>query len=198
MNVGATRWVARRLPARRSIRLKKFDYRQADAYFVTICAEKRQPLFGEIRFGIVGLNDTGCVVVEEWLRTAELRPYVELDAFAVMPNHFHGIIILHGTAAGDPAGRPYGKSLGSIIGQFKSVVSKRVGRTVWQRNYFGHVIRDERGLTKIREYIANNPLTWTLDRENPNRRGSDAFDEWIRSQPAPKRATQRVAFTNDA
>ena len=82
-------------------------------------------------------------------------------------------------------------SIGGIIGQFKSVATKRInarrrtpGARVWQRNYFEHIIRDERDLARIREYIDNNPAQWRLDRENPLIEGGSGGN----------RATHRVAL----
>src|SRR5579864_6472751 len=86
---------------RHSIRLKDYDYTQAGAYFVTICTHDRICRFGNIVDGVMHLNNVGNVVVEEWQQTAILRPYVDLDAFVVMPNHFHGIIVI----TDDPAFR---------------------------------------------------------------------------------------------
>jgi putative transposase len=80
---------------RRSIRLKDYDYSQTGAYFVTICAWQRECLFGAIVDGEMVLNDLGRIVVDEWEKTATLRPNVELDLFSVMPNHFHGIFLIH-------------------------------------------------------------------------------------------------------
>ena len=80
---------------RRSIRLKGYDYTQAGAYFVTVVTHRREPFFGDVVNGEMVLNEYGRVVEAEWLRTAEVRPNVELDAFVVMPNHVHGIVIIH-------------------------------------------------------------------------------------------------------
>jgi REP element-mobilizing transposase RayT len=77
---------------RRSIRLPSYDYRSYGAYFVTICAYRRDNLFGEIRNGVMGMNWVGDIVVQEWQRTADIRPNVQIDEFVVMPNHFHGIL----------------------------------------------------------------------------------------------------------
>jgi len=79
---------------RRSIRLKGYDYTQAGAYFITMCAYQRMHVFGEIVNGEMILNDTGKIAQDEWFKTAKLRQYVELyeDEFVVMPNHAHGII----------------------------------------------------------------------------------------------------------
>jgi REP element-mobilizing transposase RayT len=79
---------------RRSIRLAGYDYAQQGAYFVTICVHRKRPVFGSVENGAMWLNRYGRMVQEEWLRTAELRDGVILDEFVVMPNHFHGIVVL--------------------------------------------------------------------------------------------------------
>ena len=86
-----------RVHRRRSIRLPGCDYTQARAYFVTVCTAQKQCLLGEVVNEDVVLSDFGHIVHEEWQNTAILRPYVGLDAFVVMPNHVHGIIIIHDT-----------------------------------------------------------------------------------------------------
>ena len=94
----------------RSLRLRNFDYTSSAAYFVTLCTHDRQGLFGDAADGGIRLNQLGEIVQEEWLRTAVVRPNVDLDAFVVMPNHIHGVIVftlpvaltLHGgSVAGD-------------------------------------------------------------------------------------------------
>jgi len=79
---------------RHTTRLQNYDYTQAGAYFVTICTYQRVCLFGDIQDGMVQLSDVGNIVAEEWLQTAILRPNVGIDAFVVMPNHFHGILVI--------------------------------------------------------------------------------------------------------
>jgi putative transposase len=177
---------------RRSIRLLTYDYGRAGAYFVTICTNKRECLLGQVADSAVLLNALGDIAVDEWLRIASVRDGVSLDAFVVMPNHLHGIIIItHGNVdtpsigRGDPAGRPYKPnracgpapgSVGAIVGQFKAAATKRInvlrqtpGASVWQRNYYEHVVRDEGELNHIRQYITDNPASWDTDENNPNR-----------------------------
>ena len=80
---------------RRSIRLKGYDYSQDGVYFVTICTHQHQCLFGHIsNDGEMFFNEYGKIAHEEWGRTTTVRPYVILDAFMVMPNHIHGIIVI--------------------------------------------------------------------------------------------------------
>ena len=85
---------------RKSIRIKGYDYASEGAYYVTICSHKRECIFGEVVEEEMRLNDTGEIVREEWLRTPVIRREVELDAFIVMPNHLHGIIIIKDHSVG--------------------------------------------------------------------------------------------------
>ena len=87
---------------RQSRRLDDWDYTQAAAYFVTICTRDRVCLFGEVETGRMGLNRYGRIAAEEWRRTANLRDSVALDAFIVMPNHVHGIIVIQTDGNGGP------------------------------------------------------------------------------------------------
>jgi len=87
---------------RRSIRLQGYDYAQAGAYFVTVCTQDRECLFGEIVDGAMRLNDAGRMVQAVWDELPDHYPGVDVDAFVAMPNHVHGIIVL----TGDPVGAP--------------------------------------------------------------------------------------------
>ncbi len=168
---------------RRSIRLTGYDYSQNGAYFVTVCTKNRECLLGEIENGEMRLNDAGRIVMEEWIKTAEIRSGIELDACVVMPNHVHGIVVItHGRDTlhrrGDRPVAPTGPqpgSVGAIMAGFKSAVTKRInemrqmpGEPLWQRNYYEHVIRNEDELNRIRQYINDNPAKWDMDKENPH------------------------------
>lgn len=129
------------------------------------------------------LNELGEIVVNTWMETAVVRYNVLLDAFVVMPNHVHGIIIINDGGVGAmrriaptaeqgysrPTGAASG-SLGAILGQIKSISTKRIKKLtqstdnpVWQRNYYEHIIRNETELAAIRLYIKSNPFRWTED-----------------------------------
>ena len=164
---------------RRSIRLRGFDYTSHGAYFVTIVTDGRRQLFGRIIGDEMRLNAAGRIVAEEWQRSGELRSNVEIDAFVVMPNHFHGIVFLtqtdEGTLRSAPT-RSFGGgmagSLPVVVRNFKGAVTRRMrergfDEPVWQRNYHERVIRNERELQAIRQYIIDNPRQWALDKENP-------------------------------
>lgn len=168
---------------RRSIRLVDYDYRLPGAYFITLCANEHRMVFGKIKTGIMQLNQAGEIVREEWLRTAEIRKEVELDTFVVMPNHFHAIVWLvraHGVRPEKSGRTPSTRtrlpqSLGSMVAGFKCVVTRRInemnrtpGASVWLRNYYEHIIRNEEELNGVRQYIIDNPTNWDLDRNNPD------------------------------
>jgi REP element-mobilizing transposase RayT len=153
---------------RHSIRLKDFDYSHPGAYFVTFITHDRSNFFGDMGDDCVNLNHIGNLVQNEWRLLQKRFPGVEIDDFVVMPNHIHGIIVI--TAAESK------QTLGSIVGSFKSSTSRLInalqktkGNPVWQRNYYEHVIRDEEDLSRIRDYITNNPATWNEDDENQRR-----------------------------
>ncbi|GKT06731.1 transposase [Desulforhabdus sp. TSK] len=101
-NVGATCLSPQR--NRRSIRLQGYDYSQAGAYFVTICTQNRECLFGEIVDGEMRLNAAGVMVQTVWDEIPVHYSGIDIDEFVVMPNHIHGIIAIVGAA---PCGRPF-------------------------------------------------------------------------------------------
>jgi putative transposase len=169
---------------RKSIRLPGYDYTQAGAYFVTVVTWQRDCLFGDVVNGEMQLNDFGKIVLEEWERGPVVRPNIALGADVVMPNHFHGILIIDGNVVGasrrlapTDAISPKPGSLGAIMAQFKSIVTKRIwkldenmtGTPIWQRNYYERIVRNEREMEAIWRYIEANPVNWRDDEENPQK-----------------------------
>jgi len=158
-------------PRRRSMRLKDYDYSSNGAYFVTICAHRRLCRFGDIDKDEMQLNAVGRIIASCWAEIPEHFPMVSLDAWVIMPNHLHGIIVIMGDGTFQERRPP---SLGIIIGSFKSAATRRLndlqGRSelLWQRNYYEHVIRDEASLHRVRKYIEENPARWKYDYENPD------------------------------
>jgi REP element-mobilizing transposase RayT len=164
------------LPRRRSIRLPTYDYSQGGAYFITICAHDRHCLFGRVIDAQMQVNELGAIIEEEWFQSPTVRRIV-LDAFVVMPNHVHGIVFIDsvGATGRSPAASsgPRRGSLSSFVGSFKAAATRRIkalsltpDSPVWQRNYYEHIIRDDKSLDAIREYIDNNPANWASDRQN--------------------------------
>ena len=135
------------------------------------------------------LNEYGTIAHNEWIKTTQLRPNVELGEFIVMPNHIHVIIKLNTPVENDslivdtgecnstdvntgecnsPLRGP-SQTIGAIIRGYKSSVTKQlnllnVGCVVWQRNYHERIIRDERSHQNISKYIINNPSKWAEDK----------------------------------
>ena len=168
---------------RKSIRLKEYDYSTPGEYFITICTYDHEWIFGGIVDNEMVLNENGKIVQEEWEKTAIIRKEIELDEYIVMPNHFHGIVIIKyesRISMNDPVGthgraslqrKP--RSLGSLIAGFKSVVTKRInelhktpGSPLWQARYYDHIIRNENELNNIRNYISANVLQWAAKHKN--------------------------------
>jgi putative transposase len=114
----------------RSIRLRGYDYTRPGAYFVTLVARQRECLFGEIIDGEMNLNACGTIVADTWNWLEVQYPYVESGHWVVMPNHFHGILIIHedahrrGGSQSAPTGKTRRKPLGRLIGAFMTVSTK--------------------------------------------------------------------------
>lgn len=148
---------------RTSPRLDSFDYSTRRWYFVTVNAKRRQPLFGALALGGVHLSDVGSIVAAEWQRTAELRSDVALDAFVIMPDHFHGLVGLH-----DNDREHCATSLSAMMNGFKAAVTSRVRRLpsppayeVWHRSFHDAIIRGQRHFDRVRRYIEANPsVAW--------------------------------------
>ena len=187
---------------RKSIRLKEYDYSQNGYYFITMCTQNREDLFGEIVDGRMVLNRAGEIIKKEWEKLPDRFSNIELDVFVVMPNHYHGIIIINNdnntNVVGVPlvgtqkntqiqspqmTGQPQGiaptskyNNIGNIVGAFKSLTTNKYidgvksgifspfEKRIWQRNYYEHIIRNEKSFKIIREYILNNPQKWENDK----------------------------------
>ena len=131
-------------------------------------------------------NDLGEIVADTWLWLAQQYPYVELDAWCIMPNHLHGIITIMDNDRTNTSKNPESrrgssrtaqlqnvqrrKPLGSIIGAFKTVSTKQInqkrgvsGGAIWQRNFYEHIIRNDKNLNIIRKYVHENPSRWESD-----------------------------------
>jgi REP element-mobilizing transposase RayT len=173
--------------ARRSIRLRDYDYTQPGAYFVTLCTYQRECLLGDVVNGEIVLNGAGEIVRHTLAELPQRLPGIEVQMHVIMPNHLHGIILVGAQfiapipqtntvgISGKSGVMNHAPTLGNVVRAFKAISTRRI-RTgsnstfAWQRNYYEHVLRDEEALTRAREYIALNPLRWHLDEENPRNR----------------------------
>jgi len=146
-------------------------------YFVTVCTKGNRHFFGQIVDGEFQPSAIGEVAKTEWLKTATLRPDMNLtlDEFVIMPNHFHGIIFIgenlyNCTESGDNKFGAQSKNLASIIRGFKMAVTTFARKNnivfAWQERFHDHIIRDNDALQNIRAYIYNNPANWLDDELN--------------------------------
>ncbi|TMB96202.1 MAG: transposase [Chloroflexi bacterium] len=163
-----------------TVRLPSWDYSAPGYYYITMCTKNRGCYLGREEAGQIILSSAGDIATEEWLKAPMVRPDVRLDEFVVMPNHLHGIAILRQTSLEthlrgvSTARRVPRTTLGSLIRQFKSITTKRIWASGnrefgWQTRFHDHIIRSERSLNAIRNYILDNPRKWAEDRYHPTR-----------------------------
>jgi REP element-mobilizing transposase RayT len=172
---------------RRSIRLKGFDYSSKGMYFVTICTQNRENLFGEIVSDKMVLNIAGKMVERWYLELTNKYSNLQCGVNIIMPNHFHCIVEIVGadlcvcpelpqiTQSIEIQGRHAGLPLPEIIQWFKTMTTNEYikmvkqnllppfNKRIWQRNYYEHIIRDEDEYYRVIEYIQNNPMLWGND-----------------------------------
>jgi len=156
----------------KTIRLSDWDYSSPGYYFVTICTKDKQCYFGEIISGIMKYSSIGKKTVSLWNQIPQHFSHIELDEWIIMPNHIHGIIIFNEKIGSQGVTNQFSKSipgsLSVIINQFKASVTRWCNQNdfknfSWQKSFYEHIIRSEKSLSSIREYIHNNPLKWDLD-----------------------------------
>lgn len=167
--------------------MEGYDYSSPGAYFVTIVSHECKPIFGKIINGQVHYSQIGRIIDRCWNEIPSHFPYVSLDAYVIMPNHLHSIIIiaeydvfrakpilqLQELSSKSKLSGPQSQSLGAIVGSFKSAGTKDIHRlgitkqkSIWQRNYYEHIIRNDDDYHCIVEYILANPLNWENDEKH--------------------------------
>jgi REP element-mobilizing transposase RayT len=172
----------------RSTKLKGWDYSHNGMYSVTICTKGRESYFGEIKDKRMKLLKIGETAQKNWQEIPKHFPDVSLDEFIIMPNHIHGIIMINNVETQNFASLhhnqynyqnkfgPQSKNLSSIIRGFKTGVKKWATMNniffQWQPGFYDHIIRNEKSLNEIREYIRINPLKWEFDKNNPGQKGN--------------------------
>lgn len=163
-------------------------------YFITICAVNRAMIFGKLDGTVLQPSQLGEIVQQFWLAIPLHSQTIQLDQYIVMPNHIHGLLQILPSPTYQ---KQLGPTVSTVINQYKAAVTlhasqlhRKPGEAVWQRGFYEHVVRDERDLYRIREYITTNPLRWELDRENPQRCGADEFDIWLEQVFATRASPQ--------
>ncbi len=161
------------------MRLRGWDYTSPGWYFMTICVKNKECFLADIVNGKIIPNEFGKIVESRWVWLRNQYPYVELDAFVVMPNHVHGLVRIVNPSV--VTGRDLSllmipekiKSLSEIIGAFKMTSSKDIHLAgfpnfFWQRSFYEKIIRSEQEANAVRKYIRENHLNWEQDDENPD------------------------------
>ena len=147
---------------KRHQRLPGYNYASTGAYFVTVCAAGHRPLFGCFNSGAWIPSPLGEILQKHIELLPCRQPGLTLDEWVIMPNHFHAIIWLDKNLNT--------RTLSNVIGSLKSGISHEFNAAsntrakIWQTSFYDHIIRNEDGLLKIREYIQQNPAKWQEDR----------------------------------
>ena len=169
-----------------STRMSGRDYAATGRYFITICTKHRSHRFGEIRNGIIGLSNAGCIAWSCWEQIAIHYPWISLGAFIVMPNHVHGILCIgdrpetvetpyYGVSTGNKLQKPHAHhewksgTVGCVIHQFKRACTMKIRESgfddfAWQPRFHDHIIRNNNAVAQITAYILTNPAKWERDR----------------------------------
>ena len=165
---------------RRSIRLKEYDYSSPGLYFITICVQDRSCVLGQIEDAVCRLSPAGDAVEAKWRSVPERFAMVEIGPYVVMPNHVHGLIHINAPHPDDPTPSVPSSSIGSMIQWFKTGTTydyisgvknrgwPRFNKRLWQRNYWEHIVRNEKEYQRITDYVESNPSLWREDSLNPD------------------------------
>lgn len=161
-------------------RLQTWDYSNDGVYFITVCTKHMLHYFGRIINQKMELNEIGKLAEQYWQEIPHHFSFIELGSFVIMPNHMHGILIIgkpgnnevldQDKTPGQKRFRnPESGSISSIVGSYKSIVSKNArlnfhSEFAWQPRFYDHIVRDAGSYERIQNYIINNPVKWAEDR----------------------------------
>lgn len=146
-----------KLPIRKRLRIKYYDYTKENMYFVTICIKDRLELLGKIKSenNVIELTKEGNTAKQNINNIEKRYENIIIDEYVVMPNHIHMILIIKSKAK---------NNLSRIIKQYKRSISKEIGYSIWQKSFYEHIIRNEKEYMQIKEYIQNNIKNWKEDK----------------------------------
>ena len=144
------------LPERKRLRLRDYDYSKNGAYFITICTKGRDCILSHISVGTdahigpqVELSQVG-KIAEKNIRSMQC-----VDCYVIMPNHIHLIIILNNDDSN--------QNISNVIRSFKTLVTKQIGKSIFQSSFYDHIIRDYNDYMIKLNYIHENPINWVYD-----------------------------------
>ena len=155
------------IPKRKQIRIEDYDYSAPGAYFVTICTANREKiLWKDGRFELcspakIVLSNAGMIVCKEIEKLNTIYNAVSVDTFCIMPDHIHLLLVIHTDADGRTQFAP---TISRVVKQFKGAITKQIGRSIWQKSFHEHGIRNQQDYDEIWRYIENNPLKYMQKR----------------------------------
>ena len=155
------------LPNRKPTRIEDYDYSTPGAYFITVCTANRAKIFWDhvgadiIRPQNVPLSTVGKIAEQGILQIAEHYENVVVDKYCIMPDHIHLILRIESDVGGRIISAP---TVSTVVGSMKRWVSKQIGKPIWQKSFYEHVIRNQQDYDEVWQYIENNPLKYTLKR----------------------------------
>lgn len=149
------------MPIRKNTRLKDFDYSQNAIYHITICTADKTNILGKVHAekdgtACVGLSDVG-FIVNEAVKNIHLHyENITVVNYVIMPNHIHLLLQIDSISGQKNSAR----SISTVIMQLKRIVSIKAGKSIWQKGFYDHIIRNEIDFEEIYKYIQNNPQKW--------------------------------------
>ncbi|WP_303816326.1 transposase [Acidaminococcus timonensis] len=144
------------LPQRKNVRLQHFDYHANGYYFITICCLDKRPLLGTLHQGEIQVSLDGQHLLEEMFSLERTLRGISVYDYVIMPNHFHLVVEIQ-RKEGET-----GMGVSGFVRLLKGNVTKRSGKSLWQRGYYEHVVRQDESLQEIVQYMKNNPRRWEL------------------------------------
>ena len=158
------------LPKRKNIRLEHFDYSSPGAYFLTVCTKERKNYFWDPAHTVgatigrpqdVALSPYGEIVKEAICKISKIYPIVAVDHYVIMPDHIHILLIVRADEHGRPMVAP---TTDRLMRQMKGYITKKIGRSIWQKRFIDHVIRNRQDYEEHVKYIYENPLKWHFNK----------------------------------
>ena len=155
--------------SRKENRVKWYDYSSAGAYFITVCTKERKNYFWTEVGAVIGrpydfqLSSCGLIVEQAIKNISNAYSMITVDDYIIMPDHIHLLLIIHPDQNGRPMTAP---TIGWVVNQMKGYVTRQIGRPIWQKSFFDHIIRDNKDYEFHIKYIRENPLKWYFNGEN--------------------------------
>jgi len=144
------------LAIRKKNRIENFTYTSIGMYYITICTKNRGEILGKIKQNDIKLTKEGMICKEYLQNFEKIFINIEINEYIIMPNHIHMIIEIKEEKEN--------VSIMRIIKKYKSSISQKLGRSIWQKSYYDRIIRNEKELYAIKQYIRDNIKNWKLDK----------------------------------